>query len=118
MAEKDEAQKKTPVTVFREKLSDPQQIKQNISDGIKSTNAAVRALAAKAALKSQDYAFIKQHVLPLIKSEKSKKVLRTISRRMTRKDLAQKVKSMMVKKAVPAKTADAAQPAAEEKKAE
>src|SRR5206468_1335967 len=105
--------KKTPLMLFREKLINHSQLKENLLEGLKSTNAKVRSLASKVAFKTHEHDFVKKNVLPLINSEKSKKVLRTISGKITRKDLVKKVASLLAKKEVPqAKPAEAATPAA------
>jgi hypothetical protein len=102
--EKKEPAKKTAADLFREKLSNKEQVKETILEGLKSTNSRVRALAVKTAFKLQDHPFVKQHVLPLINSDKSKKVLRTLSEKVTRKELAKKVKDLLTAaKKAPAK---------------
>lgn len=61
----------------------------------------MRSLASKVAFKTQEYDFIKKNVLPLTNTDKSKKVLRTISGKITRKDLIKKVASLAAKKTAP-----------------
>jgi hypothetical protein len=90
--------KKTLSSLFREKLQNREQLKETVLEGLKSTNARVRAIAIKAAFKLKDHELIKKHVLPLINSDKSKKVLRTVSEKITRKDLAAKLKAMLAQK--------------------
>ncbi len=106
--EKKEKTKKTPVDLFREKLQDRAQLKETVLEGIKSASGRIRSLSIKAAYKTQEHAFIKQYVLPLINSDKSKKVLRTISKKVTRTELAKKVKSMMKPKAAHTKKVEEA----------
>ena len=86
--------KKAPIHVFREKLRKHDALKETITEGLKSTNARVRSLATKMAFKIGDHDLIKKNVLPLINSDKSKKVLRTLSSKITRKPLIKKVQSL------------------------
>lgn len=119
MSEKEKT-KKSPILIFRENLGDREKLKATITEGLKSSNAKVRALAAKLAFRTQEYAFVKQNVLPLLKSEKSKKVLRTLAGKIYRKDLHEKVKKLILPKKLgkkPAKAADPAAPAPAEKSA-
>ena len=90
--------KKTALTLFREKLRNREELKQTILDGLKSSNSKIRSLATKAAFKLGEYDIIKKNVLPLINSDKSKKVLRSVAERLTRKDLATKMKTLLAKK--------------------
>jgi len=90
--------KKTAIHTFREKLKNHDQLKETILEGLKSTNSRVRSLASKIAFKLRDKEIIKKNVMPLIHSDKSKKVLRTISSKVTRKALAKRVLSMLAKK--------------------
>jgi len=83
---------------FRKTLRNPGQLKAAVTEGLKSKNALIRALAVKAAFKLKDHNFIKQNVLGLIKSEKSKKVLRAISGKITRRELYKKVRASRVAK--------------------
>ena len=103
--EKIEKAKKTASDLFREKLQNHAQLKETIIEGVKSASGRIRSLAIKAAYKSQEHAFIKQYVLPLLNSDKSKKVLRTLSKKVTRKDLVKKVKSMLKPKVAQTKKA-------------
>jgi len=113
---KDEKAKPTIVDEFRKKLRNREQIIATVTEGLKSTNGRIRSLAVKAAFKLSDHSFIKQNVLPLIKSDKSKKVLRTLSDKITRRDLYKKVKmSKVVKKFGKKETAGADAPAGETK---
>ncbi len=105
---KEAVTKKAPIHAFREKLRHPDQVKESILEGLKSTNARVRSLAAKMAFKLKDKELIKKNVMPLINSDKSKKVLRTLSEKVTRKPLIKKVQSLLAKK-----KASAEKPAAE-----
>jgi hypothetical protein len=110
----------TIVDEFRKKLRNKEQIKATVTEGLKHANGRIRSLAIKAAFKLRDHAFVKQHVLPLITSDKSKKVLRTLSDKVTRKELYKKVKASRVMKKFGTKKeagADAAAPAAPETKA-
>jgi hypothetical protein len=117
MAEKTET-KKSPLQTFKEKLADKKQVKENILEGIKSTNAKVRSLATKIAFKTQEHDFIKKNVLPLIDSDKSKKVLRTIGEKIHREKLAEKLITLINKKVAHVKeTKTEEKPAAEAPKA-
>lgn len=106
----EKSEKESPLDAFRKKLGDKENLKNAIMEGLKSTNAKVRSLAVKAAFRLKDHALVKNNVLPLIKSDKSKKVLRTVSEKITRKDLAAKVKKMVAAPKA-AKKDDAAAPA-------
>ncbi len=86
--------KKTALSTFRKSMVAKGDMSSKLTEGLKSTNAKVRAQAAKNALRSQDNAFIKKSVLPLIAVDKSKKVLRVISKRITRKSLIEKIAAM------------------------
>ena len=97
----EKSEKESPLDAFRKKLGDKENLKNAIMEGLKSTNAKVRSLAVKAAFRLKDH---------LIKSDKSKKVLRTVSEKITRKDLAAKVKKMVAAPKA-AKKDDAAAPA-------
>ena len=112
---KDENAKPTIVDEFRKKLRDRDQIKATVTEGLKSTNSRIRSLAVKAAFKLRDHSFIKQNVLALIKSDKSKKVLRTLSDKITRRDLYKKVKASKVMKKFGKKDAPADAPTTETK---
>lgn len=114
MADEKEAKvKTTALSEFRKRLQNKDELKAAVIEGLKSTNAKVRALAAKMAFKLKDHGFIKQNILGLIKSEKSKKVLRSISQKITRRELYKKVKaSQVMKKAAATKPADEAAPEA------
>jgi hypothetical protein len=108
MADEKEAKVKVnALSEFRKRLQNKNELKAAVTDGLKSTNSKVRALAAKMAFKLKDHAFVKQNVLGLIKGDKSKKVLRSISGKITRRDLYKKVRaSRVMKKAGTAKTAE------------
>lgn len=94
----EEKAKPTLAMEFRKKLKNREQFKATITEGLKSANSRVRSLAIKAAFKLKDHSFVKQNVLPLITSDKSKKVLRAISQKITRRDLYKKVKASRVMK--------------------
>ncbi|MDZ4677432.1 MAG: hypothetical protein SGI74_07965 [Oligoflexia bacterium] len=112
---KEETAKKSATDFFREKLSNKEQIKETVLEGLKSTNSRVRALAVKTAFKLQDHPFVKKNVMPLIQSDKSKKVLRTLSQKVTRKDLVKKMDDLIAaaKKAAAAKKEAADAPPAD-----
>ncbi len=117
---KKEDKKPTIVDEFRKKLRNKEEIKATVTEGLKHANGRIRSLAIKAAFKLRDNAFIKQNVLPLINSDKSKKVLRTLSDKVTRRELYKKVRaSRVMKRFGPKKEAgaDAEAPAATETKA-
>ncbi len=97
MSEKKET-KKSALEEFKTKILDKEKLKQHLADGIKSTNAKVRSLATKIGLKTQEHEFVKTHIMPLLKADKSKKVLRTISKQITRKDLIKKLEDLLAKK--------------------
>ncbi len=113
--------KKSPIDEFRAKLRATTNLGDTVVEGLKHTNAKVRSLAIKVATRSQDYPFVKKHVLPLIKSEKSKHVLRTLADKTYRKELADRVKKLVVQKVAgkkekaPEAAAPAAAPAAGDK---
>jgi hypothetical protein len=99
MAEdKEEKSAPSPLKDFKRKLMDKAALKATITEGLKDKSAKVRALAIKSAFKLKDHGFIKQNVLGLIKSDKSKKVWRALSSQVTRKDLLKKVRDGRVKK--------------------
>ncbi len=90
--------KSTIVDDFRKKLRNREELKATVAEGLKSANSRIRSLAVKAAFKLGDHSFIKQNVLNLINSEKSKKVLRALSDRITRRELYKKVRASKVVK--------------------
>src|SRR5438874_2964854 len=94
----DKKTKKSAVDLFREKIMKKEEVQATILEGIKSTNARVRALAIKLAFKTQEHPFVKKNVLPLIAGDKSKKVLRTLAEKVTRKELKKKLKSLWAAK--------------------
>jgi hypothetical protein len=96
MAEKKE--KSNPVAEFRAKIAGKSDL-ATLSEGIKSTNAKVRALSAKLIIRLGDKSAIKTLVMPLAKTDKTKKVLRAIDKKVKRKELRTKVEGMLVKKA-------------------
>src|SRR4051812_15843796 len=106
MAEEKTA-KKSALSTFRESMAAKGDLTAKLTEGLKSTNAKVRALAAKSALRSQENSFIKKSVLPLIATDKSKKVLRVISKRITRKPLLAKLEALATKKPAGKKEAGA-----------
>lgn len=93
MSEKDATKetKKSPLLTFKHSLIGQSNATSILTEGIKNTNAKVRSLAIKIAFRSQDAAFIKKNITPLIQSEKTKRVLRTIASKMTRKTLSKKL---------------------------
>jgi hypothetical protein len=97
MSDAKETNKKSPIELFREALHSTKAMEATVLEGLKSTNAKVRSLAIKMAFRTQEHAFIKKNVLGLAK-DKSKKVLRTLSNKITRDDLRKKVKSLLVPK--------------------
>jgi hypothetical protein len=100
------------VSTFRLKIQTPSESKEAILEGLKSTNAKIRAAAIKFAFKLKDHEIIKKNVLPLLAAEKSKKVLRAVAGKITRKDLDAKVHSLLAKKVAkdaPAKAAAGAE---------
>jgi len=103
--------KPSVIMEFRKKLRNHKELKATVTEGLKATQAKVRALAVKAAFKLKDHSFVKQNVLPLIKTDKSKKVLRAISDKITRRELYKKVKAMRVVKKLAPKKETAAAPA-------
>lgn len=107
--------KPAPLAAFKQGLAAKQTSLTNaLADGIKNTNAKVRSLAIKIAVRTQDAAFIKKNITNIIPTEKSKKVLRTIAKTITRKPLIKKLAELQVKKAPEAKAekkAEAAAPA-------
>ena len=109
--EKKEATKPSPSREFKKQLLNSKDLQKTILEGLKSTSGRIRSLAVKTAFKSQEHPFIKQNVIPLIKLEKSKKVLRTLSEKMTRKELAKKVESLLAAKKTTEKTAANPEPA-------
>jgi hypothetical protein len=111
MADQKEAAKPTPSDEFRKSLKNKDAFKATITEGLKHKSGKIRSLAVKAAFKLKDHGFIKQNILSLIKSDKSKKVLRAISGKITRRDLVKKVKAARVKKTAgkSAATTDAAE---------
>ena len=115
MSDEKKAKGPAPIVVFREKVREQKKSAQVILEGLKSTNAKVRSLAIKLAYATQAHDFIKKNVLPLIEADKSKKVLRTLARNVTRRELMKKVKKMRVPKKAHGKAAkpaaDAAAPA-------
>lgn len=115
MADKKE-ETKSALQTFKETLHTKKNVADIILEGIKSKDARVRSLAAKVAFKTQKYDFIKKNVLPLMNSDKSKKVLRTIGNKITRKDLNTKLEGLIKKKVAGGKKA-AAKPAEEAPKA-
>lgn len=116
MAEKKEEGKESAAQTFRKELKVAEKAVENITNGLKSASGRVRALAVKHAFKTQKHDFIKKHILPLMETEKSKKVLRTIGEKLTRKSLNEKLKTMTVKK-VAGKKAEAPSETAEAPKA-
>jgi hypothetical protein len=110
--EKETKVKVNALSEFRKRLRNKDDFKTALTDGLKSTNAKVRALAAKTAFKLKDHGFVKQNVLGLIKGDKSKKVLRSISGKITRRELYKKVRASRVMKKVGSKPTEEAAPAA------
>lgn len=110
MSDEKKADKKKDnvLDLFRAKLKDPKQVKAAIAEGIKHTNGKVRSLAIKWAVRTEEHEFVKKNILPLINSDKSKKVLRTISDKIYRKELAAKLKTMIAKKITKGDKAEAA----------
>ena len=102
MAENAEKEVKvSPLQQFREKLKNREQLKAALQEGLGSTNAKVRALAARLAYKTQEQDFIKKHVMPLLTSEKTKRVYRSFAKRINRKSIEEKLKQFA--KVAPAK---------------
>jgi len=108
MAEEKAETKPSLVMEFRKKLQNREQLKATVLEGLKSTDARVRSLAVKAAFKLKDHSLIKANVLSLINGDKSKKVLRAISAKITRRDLYKKVKASRVMKKLGGKKDDTA----------
>ena len=113
--EKKEPKKKTAVDLFREQLRNKDQMKATVLDGLKSTNARVRSLAIKAAFKLKDHEIVKKNVMPLINNDKSKKVLRAMADKMTRKNLSKKLASWVAPQPNKKAEGEAAAPAGETK---
>lgn len=114
MADKKEETKKSPLATFREKLADKAALQANIEEGLKHTNAKVRAFAAKLAVKTQDSKFVKKNVMPLVKSEKTKRVLGRIQKKFDRSDIKKRIEE--IAKMKPAAKKEAAAPAEGEAK--
>ena len=91
---KDENAKPTIVDEFRKKLRNREQIKATVTEGLKSTNSRIRSLSVKAGFKLRDHGFIKQNVLALIKSDKSKKVAKKTSKHKHTKKTTTEDKAM------------------------
>ena len=53
--------KKSALSIFRETMVTKGDLAAKLAEGLKNTNAKVRALAAKSALRTQDNAFIKKY---------------------------------------------------------
>jgi hypothetical protein len=83
---------------FKKLLRNKDTLVASVTQGLQSKNAKVRSLAIKAAFKLKDQAFLKKNILPLISSEKSKKVLRTLSDKITRRELVKKVRAIHIAK--------------------
>jgi len=112
----DEKPKASPLEAFRKRLADRGELVSTIQEGLKSTNAKVRALAIKWAHKTQEHDFVKKHVMSLLKDEKTKRVYRTISKKINRSTIKKKLEELT--KASPKKEAKAeaaSAPAAEQK---
>ena len=101
MADEKKVVKPRAVDAFRAKLRNKEQAQATVLEGLASTNSKVRSLASKMAFKLKDHEFIKKNVMPLVSSDKSKKVLRSISDKITRKSLLKKVQGLLAKKAKP-----------------
>jgi hypothetical protein len=100
--EKKEVPMNAALLEFRKKLMNKDALKETILDGLKNKSAKVRSLAVKTAFRLKDHDLVKKNILPLIKSDKSKKVLRTVADKITRKELTEKVRKLMAqKKAAP-----------------
>ena len=112
MADEKKDKKPTPLDLFKKKLGNREKLKAELLEGLKSTNSKVRSLAAKLAIRSQEHAFVKEDILPLIQSDKSKKVLRTIGEKINRQDLVEKLEKLIAK----TKTEKTEKPAANEEK--
>jgi hypothetical protein len=109
--EKQEKTKKSSIELFRAKLRTTSNVQETVLEGLKHASGRVRSLALKVAVRTQDQAFVKKNLLPLIESEKSKKVLRALQGKITRKSLDKKVEALKKAKAATAKKADEAAPA-------
>lgn len=110
---------KNVVNEFREKFRGGDQIVKSIQEGLKHSNAKVRALAAKAALRTQDHGFLKSNVFPLLEQENNKRVLRAVVGKIYRKSWAQKLEQIIAARPkAEKKVAPAEEVPAEESKAD
>ena len=96
--------KPSPLSNFRAKLSNKEALSATLQEGLVSTNAKVRAMASKVAYKTQNHEFVKKHVLPLMKKEKTKRVIQVISEQVTRKELFKKLSDFAKNKAAAIKS--------------
>jgi hypothetical protein len=94
MAEEKKEAPSTPVNDFRLKLKDVAKLQETVLEGLKSKNGKIRALAAKAAFKLKDHAFVKKNILPLIASDKSTKVLKAIEDKIRRSTLGETLEKL------------------------
>ncbi|MCC6276807.1 MAG: hypothetical protein IT289_02700 [Oligoflexia bacterium] len=116
MSEEKKEETKSPVQEFRLRLKDIKKLKETVLEGLGAKNGKIRALAAKAAFKLKDHAFVKKNVLPLIESEKSTKVLKAIGDKIKRDKLFKNLEKLYSAKPK-AKKAEAAEGSAEAPKA-
>lgn len=111
MADEKKEAKPTPLSIFRAKVREAGINESTLVEGLKSTNAKVRAYATKLAVRSQEFPFVKKNIMPLIKTEKTKRVLASLSKHVTREELTKRVSDIV-------KELKAKLPAKEEKKEE